>query len=94
MKSFDRETCFFYHRNDNYDVTVAYRRRDDNSVAYGAAFCAPDDQFVKSRGRQIAIGRIASSLNVSDAQSRADVHEVILNHIRGFCDYAPNGFCS
>lgn len=61
------ETSYFYHRDDKYAITIAYKRVDDDptvqgewrcTVVYGASFCHPKDQFSKSVGRKIAEGRM------------------------------------
>jgi hypothetical protein len=41
-------------------VTLAYRRPDDDPSLWivGAAFCAPQDVYLKERGRTIALGRM------------------------------------
>ena len=61
------ETSYFYHRDDNYAITIAYKRVDNDcttqgkwrcTVMYGASFCHPKDQFSKAVGRKIAEGRM------------------------------------
>ena len=98
------DTCFFYHRNDNWNVTVAYSR-NGNSVSYGASFCRPEDQFEKRMGRKIASGRLAlvhsadpcwadqSLISVDDDAMRWEVHEAILESLnRGDYGYIPRNF--
>lgn len=90
------DVCYFYHRDSRYSVTVAYQRRNDNSVAYGAAFCRPEDKFVKRRGRQIALGRMQNHTSViqDPGSTRWQVHESILSHFTGefVANYVPNNF--
>lgn len=54
----NNDICFFYHRNNGYDVTIAYQRLGSDAFRYGAAFCHPEDQFDKKMGRNIATGRM------------------------------------
>tara|TARA_B100001094_G_scaffold149278_1_gene144507 strand:+ start:15260 stop:15640 length:381 start_codon:yes stop_codon:yes gene_type:complete len=92
----NRSICFFYHRTKRYNVTIAYQRRGDNSVVYGAAFCRPGDQFIKRRGRDIALGRMdaydRSVLNPGG--TRWEVHESILNRLTQYDSppYVPGNF--
>lgn len=92
----DTGVCFFYHRSKRYNVTVAYLRRYDNTVAYGAAFCRPEDQFVKQRGRRIAIGRLDACENViqNPGSARWEVHEAILDALtrQDLTHYVPENF--
>ena len=88
----NENTCYFYHRDDRYNTTVAWRRNDDGSVSYGAAFCRPSDPFVKSLGRKIAQGRLALCSLPSTAApvTRRAVHEEILRNIEaGIYGYEP-----
>ena len=59
--------CYFYHRADGYNVTIAYSALEEPfrgppagkyRIAFGAAFCNSSDQFSKSMGRAIAEGRM------------------------------------
>ena len=92
-------TCFFYHRNDSWNVTIAYLR-DGDAVHYGASFCRPEDQFEKRMGRKIASGRLALSAGsvmaatfVGDKAMRWEVHEAILESLeRRDYDYIPQNF--
>lgn len=92
----DAGVCYFYHRSKRYNVTVAYYRRHDNTVAYGAAFCRPEDQFSKKRGREIAIGRLHTHNNIltNPGGSRWEVHEAILDVLTrsDLASYAPENF--
>jgi hypothetical protein len=92
----DTGVCYFYHRSKRYNVTVAYRRRHDNTVAYGAAFCRPEDQFVKRQGRRIAIGRMDTYDHIltNPGSSRWEVHEAILDALTrlDLVPYAPENF--
>jgi hypothetical protein len=76
-------TCYFYNRGGRYNTTVAYRRNEDGSVTYGAAFCRPSDSFVKTMGRKIAQGRLAlANISIENAPSfRPDLHNEILRRI-------------
>ena len=91
-----RPACFFYHRTKRYNVTVAYRREGNNSVVYGAAFCRPEDQFSKRRGREIALGRMETYDHVirNPGDARWEVHESILDSLtrQRFVPYAPDNF--
>lgn len=88
--------CYFYHRSKRYNVTVAYYRRHDNTVAYGAAFCRPEDQFVKQRGREIAAGRMYAYEHTltNPGGSRWEVHEDILDALtrKDLISYVPENF--
>lgn len=92
----DVGVCYFYHRSKRYNVTVAYRRRHDNTVSYGAAFCRPEDQFVKRLGRRIAIGRMDTFEHViqNPGASRWEVHEAILDALtrQDLTHYVPENF--
>lgn len=86
---------YFYFRNSRYNVTVAYRRNDDGTASYGASFCRPTDQFVKSMGRKIAEGRLINNdVKVFNPPiSRLGLHEKIVESIsQGFPGYSPRGF--
>ena len=98
----DKNTCYFYH-NGTYRVTVAYQRNpEDGSVAYGASFCRPGDQFTKTRGRQIAEGRMNLVLksfprvNIQNAPpERWALHEEILRRLEAQeFGYVPTCFRS
>jgi|14_taG_2_1085336.scaffolds.fasta_scaffold04189_9 hypothetical protein len=90
------QTCYFYYREGNFNVTVAYYR-DTDDVLFGAAFCRKGDSFSKKRGKQIAEGR----MNVTPAvvqlpegpskTPRRDVHTLILEELTA-CEYAPVRF--
>ena len=102
----NENTCYFYHRDARYNTTVAWRRNDDGSVSYGAAFCRPSDPFVKSLGRKIAQGRLAltswssrgrlalcSLPSTAAPVTRRAVHEEILRNIEaGIYGYEPACF--
>jgi hypothetical protein len=80
----NQDVCYFYYRTNRYRVTVAYRRGEDNRVSYGAAFCRPEDPFVKRRGRQIAEGRMRMNgdyVSADNETPRWRVHEAILDHL-------------
>jgi len=87
---------FFYHRTKRYNVTIAYRRTESNSVIYGAAFCRPGDQFSKKLGRNIACGRMDTYNNCIEnpGSARWEVHESILDQLTyGVVDpYVPDNF--
>jgi hypothetical protein len=95
-------TCYFYHRDGNYDVTVAYTRDPDNGgVFYGAAFCGPEDQFNKRMGRAIARGRMDLMSEAADVEdfwgeapvARWQVHEFILKSLSDHAyGYIPDNF--
>lgn len=95
--NFDERICFFYHRTNKYNVTVAYQRDSRNSVTYGAAFCGPGDQFVKRFGREIASGRlstVACAVDMSGTDGkRWEVHEAILESLNSeVLGYTPENF--
>jgi hypothetical protein len=77
-------TSYFYLRNNEYNVTVAYRRNENGTVSYGASFCRPTDSFVKSMGRKIAEGRMNSNtFFVTDVPAeRWNLHDRIISSIR------------
>lgn len=87
---------YFYHRTNRYNVTIAYQRRGDNTVAYGASFCRPGDQFSKRRGREIALGRMHTHDNIisKPGSARWEVHESILLQLTrsDYVSYAPENF--
>ena len=92
----NNSTCFFYHRTDRYNVTIAYERVP-GGIRYGAAFCRPEDQFHKRRGREIARGRmntVAEPINLNGKTcARWEVHETILASLEvGDYGYAPENF--
>ena len=96
----NERTCYFYHRTDRYNVTIAYERVN-GGVRYGAAFCRPEDQFHKRRGREIARGRmelVSDSIDVDNVWedtpvARWQVHESILASIEsGTYGYIPENF--
>ena len=96
----NKYTCYFYHRTDRYNVTIAYEHVN-GGVRYGAAFCRPEDQFHKRRGREIARGRMQLVSEAIDVQSaweeldvaRWQVHETILNSMsNGTYGYIPENF--
>ena len=98
-------TCFFYYR-DRYNVTIAYKRvrkegdtfSGGDKVVFGAAFCNSLDPFVKSKGRQIAHGRmrtIEDAILVSPDAARWEVHDKILEALsERYCAgrYIPDNF--
>ena len=88
--------CYFYHRSKRYNVTIAYQRRADNTVAYGASFCRPRDQFVKQRGREIALGRMCAYDHIlaNPGGARWEVHEAILDALtrESLVPYVPENF--
>lgn len=90
------DTCYFYHRTKRYNVTVAYRRQEDSSVVYGAAFCRPEDQFSKRRGREIALGRMETYEHIirHPGGARWEVHESILDRLtrQHIVPYVPDNF--
>lgn len=64
--------------------TVAYRRVDNNTVQYQAAFCGPADSFDKKIGRKIAEGRLLTRPHVftfSDDLSDEEIQASIFNQI-------------
>ena len=92
--------CYFYHRTSRYNVTIAYERVT-GGVRYGAAFCRPEDQFHKRRGREIARGRmelVSDAIDVGNTSNgtpaaRWMVHESILESIEGGrYGYIPENF--
>lgn len=90
----NENTCYFYHRTGRYNVTIAYERVT-GGVRYGAAFCRPEDQFHKRRGRYIATQRmnmVVHPIPVGENSARWEVHESILSSME--CgDYgAPENF--
>jgi hypothetical protein len=88
-------TCYFYNRGSRYNTTVAYRRNEDGSVTYGAAFCRPSDPFVKTMGRKIAQGRLVlANISIKNAPSfRPDLHDEILRRIENQeFGYVPSCF--
>lgn len=93
-RKMNENTCYFYHRGARYNATVAWRRNEDGSVAYGAAFCRPSDSFVKSLGRKIAQGRLnLASTSIAAPGSRRGVYEEILRNIKGgLHGYEPTCF--
>lgn len=52
------ETRFIHFMLGKGRVTAAVRKGAGNTVAIGAAFCSPNDQFSRKRGRKIAEGRL------------------------------------
>tara|TARA_B110000211_G_scaffold68969_1_gene79653 strand:+ start:521 stop:841 length:321 start_codon:yes stop_codon:yes gene_type:complete len=94
-RKMNENTCYFYHRGSRYNATVAWRRNEDGSIAYGAAFCRPSDSFVKSLGRKIAQGRLNLAVASCPAApaSRRDVYEEIIRNIEvGLYGYEPTCF--
>lgn len=89
-------TSYFYHRNNGYDVTIAYKRVDDwCRVIYGASFCHPNDQFSKAIGRKIAEGRMSAyaySLDCGPDVGRFGIHEKILDTLETEYDHSPSQF--
>lgn len=93
----NRHICYFYHRTPRYNVTVAYQRGEDDLLTYGAAFCRPEDQFVKRRGRQIALGRMHTQEHeVTAGPARWEAHEAILTELlqNREVDWVPHNFRS
>lgn len=82
-------TCYFYHSNNGYNLTVAYKREHadmngDSNVVYGAAFCHPSDQFNKKIGRDIAEDRMNdgdSTIHMPYDSKRYQVHEAIIESL-------------
>ena len=97
MQLNNNTTSYFYHRNSDFNVTIAYQRLDDGSAVYGAAFCRKGDQFSKRIGRRIAEGRMRIyEPTVSNAPTeRWALHQQILDRLnfREF-GYIPETFCS
>jgi len=88
-------TSYFYLRNDQYNVTIAYTRNDNSTVSYGASFCRATDPFVKSMGRKIAEGRmVTNTFFVYDPPSeRWQLHESIIKSIcKNRPAYSPRRF--
>ena len=104
------DTCngrvsFFYHRTNDYNVTIAYTTRYSTSeglVRFGAAFCNSSDQFSKKVGREIAIDRMTTIIPgdldamigcvpVSQSDPRWLIHEKILATLP-LEEYAPENF--
>lgn len=98
-------TSFFYHRTNDYNVTIAYTNRwssSDGLVRFGAAFCNSSDQFSKRVGRGIAIDRMTTIIpgdlearigcvSVSETDPRWLIHEKILATLP-LEEYAPENF--
>lgn len=66
-----RQEFKFTHLRDTYaNRTIGYRINDDtNTVDFAIAYCNPLDQFVKAKGREIAVNRIKYGVN-NEAKSR------------------------
>jgi hypothetical protein len=84
MSNSVNSTSYFYNRSGRHNITFAYQRNSDGSVKFGAAFCRASDPFVKSRGREIALGRMAKSdaygTLIPDAPAeRWRLHEMIMD---------------
>lgn len=95
MQLQNKVTNYFYHRNNRYNVTIAYRRSDDGTVEYGASFCRKNERFVKRIGREIAVGRMNTYVScIEDAPTeRWMLHEEILERLEDREDsYVPNSF--
>lgn len=87
---------YFYHRDDDYNVTIAYKRVGNwSKVIYGAAFCHSNDRFNKALGRKIAHGRMDSnnySFECGSKGGRFGIHETILNKLSDGYEHSPRQF--
>lgn len=47
-----------YYEHNGGRIVAAYHKGEDGDVVLGCSYCSPEDQFVKTKGRYLAMRRL------------------------------------